>query len=112
MRFYLRTNIISPTARSHGPTCGHWPPPRGQQCPRFAERDLWNIEPRLDALKFDIRRPDHLAPFFVFTREKSSELGGRTCNDGLAPIGNGLLNLGIGEARVDRLVEQVDDPHG
>jgi hypothetical protein len=29
---------------------------------------LWNIELRLDALKFDIRRPDHLAPFFVFSR--------------------------------------------
>ena len=78
----------------------------------FAERDLWNIELRSDALKFDIRRPDHLAPFFVFSREEFSELGGRTCKDGFTPIGNGLLDFGVGEARVDRIVEHVDDRHG
>ena len=40
-----RRSIISPTGRSHGPTCGHWPPHRGQQCPRFVERELRNIWP-------------------------------------------------------------------
>jgi hypothetical protein len=63
-------------------------------------------------LKFDIRRSDHLAPFFVFCREEFSELGGRTCKDGFTPIGNGLLDFGIGEARIDRIVEHVDDRRG
>jgi hypothetical protein len=47
----------------------------GHRLPGSVERNLWNIELRLDALKFDIRRPDHLAPFFVFSRDEFSELG-------------------------------------
>jgi len=66
----------------------------------------------LDALKFDVRRPDDPAPFLVFSRDEFSELGGRTCKDGFTPIDNGLLDFGVSEARIDRLVEHVDDRGG
>src|SRR5215472_8206837 len=75
-------------------------------------RGTGNIELQSDALKFDIRRPNHLAPFLVFSRYESSELGGRSWKDGFTPIGNGLLDCGIGEARIDRLVERLDDCGG
>jgi hypothetical protein len=52
-----------------------WMTHLGHRLPGSVERNLWNIELRLDALKFDIRRPDHLAPFFVFSRDEFSELG-------------------------------------
>jgi hypothetical protein len=35
---------------------------------QFAERDLWNVNCDLDALKFDIRGSDDLAPFDCASR--------------------------------------------
>ena len=62
--------------------------------------------------RLDVRRPDHLGPFHAFIRYEFSELGGRTCEDGLTKIGNGLLDFGISQARIDRLVERIDDWRG
>jgi hypothetical protein len=35
---------------------------------QFVERDLWNVNSDLDALKFDIRGSDDLAPFDCASR--------------------------------------------
>ena len=75
----------------------------------FAYRDIWNVEPRFRALKFDICRSDDLAPFLVFGRYESSELGRRACKDIFTPIDNGPLDSGIGQAGIDRVVERIDD---
>src|SRR6202022_3489916 len=70
----------------------------------------WRIMLRLSrALEFDTRRSNYLAPFLVFSGEKFSELGGQTSKDNFPPIGNGLLDFGIGEPGIDRLVERADD---
>jgi hypothetical protein len=66
----------------------------------------------MDVLQFDIRRSDDLAPFFVFGRDEFSELGRRSRKDGFTPIDYRLLNLGIGEASIDSLVEHVDARRG
>jgi hypothetical protein len=60
-------------------------------------------------LEFDTRRSNQLAPFLVFSGEEFSELAGRTRKDDFTPIGNGLLDFGIGETSIDRLVERIDD---
>ena len=66
--------------------------------------------PRLAALlRLDIGRPDHLGPFLGFVSDELAEVGGRAGKDRAAQIGKPRLDLGIGEGRIDLLVELVDD---
>src|SRR6516164_9684825 len=52
---------------------------------------------------------DHLPPFFGFVGNELSEVGGRAGKQRGAEIGEPHLRLGIGEDRIDLLVELVDD---
>src|ERR1700704_4225274 len=52
---------------------------------------------------------DDLAPFFRFFGHEFTELRRRNGKDRRAKVGKPRLQLGIGKARVDLLVELVDD---
>src|SRR5215831_10196190 len=61
------------------------------------------------SLRLNVRRTDHLGPLLGFRRDEAAKVGGRARNHCTAQIGEPCLKLGIGEARVDLLVELVDD---
>ena len=45
---------------------------------RFAYRELWNIGAvAIGLLRFDVRRPDYLAPLLGFVGDELAEVGGR-----------------------------------
>src|SRR5262249_61250087 len=58
---------------------------------------------------FDIGRPDHLGPLLGFICDEFAEVGGRADERCASEVSQPSLDLGIGEARVDLLVEPVDD---
>src|SRR5215470_2758202 len=60
-------------------------------------------------LRLDVRRPDHLAPLLGFFGNERPEIARRATEDNAAQVGELSLQLGIGEARIDLLVELVDD---
>jgi hypothetical protein len=62
---------------------------------------------RCGLLGFDVGRADHLAPFFGFVGDKLSKIVRRACKWGKAPVGKTWLDLGIGKACIDFLVELV-----
>src|ERR1700704_2726476 len=64
------------------------------------------------SLRLDIGRPDHLAPFLGFVSNQLAEVGGRARKHRAAKVGKPRLQLGIGEPRVDRLAELIDDIGG
>ena len=52
---------------------------------------------------------DHLAPLLGLIGDELAEVGGRARKHRAAHVGDPRLDLGIGEARIDLLVELVDD---
>src|SRR6266446_9215691 len=64
----------------------------------------WRESPRLDARKFH-----HLAPLLRFLGDELAEVGRRAWKCGGAPRGEPRLRLGIGERRIDLLVELVNN---
>jgi hypothetical protein len=52
---------------------------------------------------------DHLRPLLRLLGEELAELGGRAGQDAAGGVGEPRLHLGIGEGRIDRLVERVYD---
>ena len=64
------------------------------------------------SLRLDVGRPDHLAPLLGFVGDELAEVGGRARKRRAAEVGEPRLDLGIGEAGVDLLVELVDDLGG
>src|SRR5438552_3769250 len=73
------------------------------------ERPTGNAGP---LVSLDVRRPDHLAPLLDFIGNELAE-GGRRKHKWSAPkIGKPRLDLGIGETRIDLLVELVNDLSG
>src|ERR1700694_3428865 len=60
----------------------------------------------------DVGRPDHLGPLLGFLGDMFSEAGRRTGKYYGAEGGKARLQLRIGEARIDLLVELVDDLDG
>ena len=56
-------------------------------------------------LGLDVGGPDNLAPLFSFRGDKLAEIGGRTDKRFTAKVGKPCLYLGIGEPRVNLLVE-------
>src|SRR5712671_594928 len=73
---------------------------------RFAVRDLWNFA---GSFRFDVGGPDHLAPFLSLVGDELAEIGRRHWNWSTTQVGEPRLYLRIGEARIDLLVELVDN---
>jgi hypothetical protein len=73
-------------------------------------RMIWDIHPALSgSLRFDARDLDHLGPFRGFVGDELSEIGGRAHERRAAKLGEPRLDLGIGEASVDFMVQPADD---
>src|SRR5262249_17281048 len=60
-------------------------------------------------LRLEAPEPQPLGPLLGFPGDEAAKVGGRARNPSTAQIGEPCLKLGIGEARVDLLVELVDD---
>src|SRR5262249_57955085 len=60
-------------------------------------------------LRLDARELHHLGPLLGFLGDELAELGRRTRNQRVPEVGKLRLQLGIGESRIDLLVERVDD---
>jgi hypothetical protein len=58
----------------------------------------------------DIGRPNHLAPLLDFVGDELAKVRGRARKRCAPQIGHPRLQLGIGEARIDLIVQLVDDP--
>ena len=71
---------------------------------------------RSSSLRSDAGRSDHLAPLLDFLRDELSEIGGRAAEHRAVQVGKPRLHLGVGEGRIDFLIELLDDvkkkPHG
>src|SRR5262249_14397201 len=74
----------------------------------FRERCLWNIDSGSASVHLDVEGAYHLAPFLGFVSDELCEVGGRA-RQRLAEVSQTDLHLGVGEGRVDLLVELVDD---
>ena len=64
---------------------------------------------RRASLGFDVRCSDHLGPLLGLLGDELAEVAGRSWKHCAAQVGKSRLYLGIGEARIDFLVELVDD---
>src|SRR5436190_1714586 len=64
---------------------------------------------RSASVRLDVGRPDHLAPFLGFLGDEPSEVGGRAGKHRATQDGEPRFYLGVGEARIDLLVEFVDE---
>src|SRR5258708_11236605 len=60
----------------------------------------------------DVGRPDHLAPLLRFRGDMLCEVGRRPATHRGADVGKSRLQLRAGEARIDLVVERVDDLDG
>src|SRR5262249_31469054 len=69
---------------------------------------LWNIDSGSASVHFDVEGADHLAPLLGFFSDELCEVGGRA-RQRLAEVSQTDLHLGVGEGRVDLLVELLDD---
>src|SRR5262249_37711400 len=75
----------------------------------FAERDLWNIGRVVILFRLDVGRADDFAPLFGFVGDELAELAGREREHVATEIGKPRLQLGVGQGRIDFLIELVDD---
>src|SRR5712675_2440434 len=75
----------------------------------FAYRTPWNSGDASALLRLDAGGADHPAPFFGFLRDQLAELGGRARERLAADGGKPRLHSGVGDRRIDFLVELVDD---
>ena len=68
----------------------------------------------LVSLKFDIERPDHLAPLLGFVGDELAEIGGRQRKWRVAKLGDVLRNPGVGAPRntpaeiIDKLNREIN----
>src|SRR5262245_22326607 len=70
---------------------------------------LWNIRPAAVSLRLDAGELDHLAPLLGLVDNQLAELGRRSRQRRAAEVGEARPHLGVGERRVDLLVELVHD---
>src|SRR6266581_2836423 len=61
------------------------------------------------SLRFNAGCPNYLRPLFLVIYDEFPEIGRRAGKHRAAKIGKPRLHLGIGERRIDFLVELVDD---
>src|SRR5262249_27585209 len=73
---------------------------------------LWNIDSGAASLRLDVGSPDHLAPFLGFLRNEFPEIGGRARKHSAAKVGKAPAHRRIDEARIDLVVELIDDLDG
>jgi len=64
---------------------------------------------RARLLRLDIGRTNDFAPFLRFIGDELGEIGRRACKRGGTPLDEAGLYVGIVQARIDRLVQLVDD---
>src|SRR5258707_2593371 len=62
-----------------------------------------------DSFRLDVGCPNDLGPFLGFIDDELAEIGGRARKYRAAGFSKALLQLGIGQAGVDFLVELVND---
>src|SRR5262249_25676439 len=86
---------------------GSWPH-YGRWCGSHNET-LWNIEQVRRSVDFRARELDHLGPLLCICGDECAEVCGRACKHHVAEVGDPRLHPGIGEVRIDLLVELVDD---
>src|SRR5215831_11841507 len=60
------------------------------------------------SVRLDARELDHLGPLFGFVGDELAELGRRACKHCAAHVRKPRLQLRVGEAGIDLLVELVD----
>jgi hypothetical protein len=75
----------------------------------FAERALWKIDSGSASLRLDVEGPDDVAPLLGFVGDEFAKVSGREREHVATQVGKPRLDLGIGEASVDLLVELIDD---
>jgi len=80
-------------------------PRRYHRATPFAEEALWNIGPLAVSLRLDAGELDHLSPLLGFFSDQLAEVGRRTRKHRAAEIGKPRLRRGIGESRIDLLIE-------
>src|SRR5215510_10858346 len=68
-----------------------------------------NCRRRDTSFRLDVGRPDHLAPLLSIVGDKLTEVAGRARKDAAAEVGKPRLDIGIGKASIDLLVEFLDD---
>src|SRR5947199_4311011 len=88
------------------PTLQRSPMPR-QRLSSTDVTEHWIGLPHQSALMLE--GPDHLAPLFGFLGDEPAKVCGRDDKRLASKVGKPCLHLGIGEARVDLLVELLDD---
>lgn len=64
---------------------------------------------RIPLLRLDVGSPDHLGPLLSFFGDELRKVGGRAAKHRAVQVGKPRLDLGIGEAGIDLLVELVDN---
>src|SRR5215831_19038672 len=78
--------------------------------PLFAERDVMECGLTKPAsLRLDVEGPDHLAPLVGLFGEELTEVGGRACKQYAAHFSQPRLDLRVSKARVDCVVEFLDE---
>src|SRR6516225_7584569 len=68
---------------------------------------MWSGQPW--SVDFGAGKLDHLGPLLCICGDECAEVCGRACKHRVAEVGEPRLHPGIGEARIDLLVEPVDD---
>ena len=61
------------------------------------------------SFRLDVSGPDHLGPLLGFLGNERPEIARRATENNAAEVGELSLQLGIGEAGIDLLVEFIDD---
>ena len=61
------------------------------------------------SVRLDVEGPNDVAPLLRFVGDELGEVGGRARKHSATKVGKPHVHFGIGEARVDLLVELVDD---
>src|SRR5215472_3373591 len=61
------------------------------------------------SFRLDVECPDDVAPFLRFVGDELAELAGREREHVATEIGKPRLQLGVGQGRIDFLIELVDD---
>src|SRR5262245_42987940 len=85
------------------------PAARCRNCLRWGSFMASLSERRDASFCLDVRRPDHLAPLLGFLGDQLAEVGGQAGKNRAAQAGKLCLELGVGEARVNFLVELVNN---
>src|SRR5262245_6901159 len=84
------------------------PPKRSRRSPGWRPAGSGAPAPK-PLLRLDAGEPDHLGPFLGLGGDERGEVGGRAGERRAAQFGETRLDPGVGEPRIDLLVEPVDD---